>query len=163
MSLAAAAPLIADKIERGQVGVVFGREDDGLTNTDISLLDAVVTIPASEKFPSLNLAQAVIVSCYEIFNSIRRKSKAEDSQEIRGRPPRQEPIYASKEEILGLLARLGKTLARLEYKDSKGHALKTKIVNQFGKLFGRAGMLAKDIKMFEGLLERIDEKTGSKN
>lgn len=48
-----------------RTGVMFGRERVGLLNEEISLADAIVTFPVSPDFPSLNLAQAVLLVGYE--------------------------------------------------------------------------------------------------
>jgi TrmH family RNA methyltransferase len=51
--------------EQGQVGIVFGREDSGLPNEILDRVHAAVTIPTTEH-ASLNLAQAVLISLYEL-------------------------------------------------------------------------------------------------
>ncbi|MCP4627523.1 MAG: RNA methyltransferase [bacterium] len=56
-----------------QIAVLFGPEDRGLTNEDIRFCDILVNIPTAE-FSSLNLAQAVMVMCYELFCFSRDKS-----------------------------------------------------------------------------------------
>ena len=53
--------------EAGRVAIVFGREDNGLTNEDLALCTQIIQIPTTEEFSSLNVAQAVMVCCYEIF------------------------------------------------------------------------------------------------
>lgn len=56
-------------IARGEkTGILFGNERAGLDNDEISLADAVVTIPTSE-FSSLNLGQAVLLIGYEWFKA----------------------------------------------------------------------------------------------
>ncbi len=50
----------------GKTALVFGNEKTGLSNEDIELCSAVLHIPTSKKQPSVNLAQAVILSCYEL-------------------------------------------------------------------------------------------------
>lgn len=45
---------------------VFGNEKSGLSAQDIELCNAVLNIPTSAKQPSVNLAQAVLLVCYEI-------------------------------------------------------------------------------------------------
>lgn len=47
-----------------RTAVMFGRERVGLTNDEVSLADAIVTFPVSPDFPSLNLAQAVLLVGY---------------------------------------------------------------------------------------------------
>jgi tRNA/rRNA methyltransferase len=48
-----------------RVGVLFGPERTGLENEDVTLADAIVTIPLNPGFSSLNLAQAVLLVAYE--------------------------------------------------------------------------------------------------
>jgi tRNA/rRNA methyltransferase len=56
-------------IAEGTVAILFGNEDSGLTDEELSLCDLAVTIPASPDFPSLNLSHAVQVVCYEILRA----------------------------------------------------------------------------------------------
>ena len=49
-----------------RVAIVFGNEKSGLSNADIERCDAVLNIPTAAKQPSINLAQAVILTCYEL-------------------------------------------------------------------------------------------------
>jgi len=55
--------------QAGTVGIVIGREDTGLTNHELSLCDALVTIPASSAYPTLNLSHAAAIIFYELHNS----------------------------------------------------------------------------------------------
>ncbi|ACC98915.1 tRNA/rRNA methyltransferase [Elusimicrobium minutum Pei191] len=58
-------PNINNHIKRGKIAVVFGSEKTGLSVKDIELCDAVLNIPTTTKQPSVNLAQAVNLVCYE--------------------------------------------------------------------------------------------------
>lgn len=49
------------------VALVFGREDKGLLNEEIGLCTHLIRIPTANAYVSLNLAQAVMVCCYELF------------------------------------------------------------------------------------------------
>lgn len=49
------------------VAIVFGREDTGLTNTELDLCHRSVTIPTNPDHSSLNLAQAVLLMAYELW------------------------------------------------------------------------------------------------
>ena len=46
-------------------GVLFGPERTGLENEDLAFAQAIVTVPLNPEFPSLNLAQAVLLVGYE--------------------------------------------------------------------------------------------------
>ena len=48
--------------------ILFGNERAGLDNDEISLCDAVITMPTAD-FASLNLGQAVLLCCYEWFKA----------------------------------------------------------------------------------------------
>jgi tRNA/rRNA methyltransferase len=46
--------------------IVFGREDTGLLNEELGLCDLTSSIPMARKYPSLNLAQSVMVYAYSL-------------------------------------------------------------------------------------------------
>jgi tRNA/rRNA methyltransferase len=48
-----------------RVGVLFGPERTGLENPDLAVANATVTVPVNPDFPSLNLAQCVLLLGYE--------------------------------------------------------------------------------------------------
>lgn len=48
------------------MALVFGREDSGLTNEELDLVDLLTGIPMAQDYPSLNLGQAVMVYCYQL-------------------------------------------------------------------------------------------------
>lgn len=49
-----------------QVGILFGTEESGLPNSLVLKSDLAMSIPMSVSYPSLNLAQAVMISAYEL-------------------------------------------------------------------------------------------------
>ena len=51
--------------EGRRVGILFGPERAGLENDDVAQANAVVTVPVNPDFPSLNLAQCVLLLGYE--------------------------------------------------------------------------------------------------
>jgi len=57
-----------------KIAVVFGREESGLSNAELKRCDLVSTIPLKNPYPSLNLAQAVMVYAYEL-SKIRYQKK----------------------------------------------------------------------------------------
>lgn len=48
------------------IGIVFGREESGLTNDEISICNRVSTIPLASPYPSINLAQTVMIYAYAL-------------------------------------------------------------------------------------------------
>lgn len=47
--------------------LIFGPEDRGLSNAELNYAHRCVGIPSNPAYPSLNLAQAVAVCCYELY------------------------------------------------------------------------------------------------
>lgn len=48
------------------LGIVFGREESGLTNSELGSCDLVSYIPLASPYPSLNLSQAVMLFAYHL-------------------------------------------------------------------------------------------------
>jgi len=68
---AAAPELVAlAGVSEGPIALVFGREDKGLSNEQLDLCDRVLTVPVDPEYPSLNLAQAVLLITYEIAQAV---------------------------------------------------------------------------------------------
>ncbi|WP_108814296.1 RNA methyltransferase [Loktanella sp. Alg231-35] len=54
------------RISQGQkVAVMFGPERSGMENDDIARANAIISVPVNPEFPSLNLAQCVLLTGYE--------------------------------------------------------------------------------------------------
>jgi TrmH family RNA methyltransferase len=51
------------------VALVFGPEDHGLALEELKLCHHVLAIPTSDAYPSLNLAQSVLVCAYELWTA----------------------------------------------------------------------------------------------
>ncbi len=61
------APRLWEASHANRIALVFGCEDSGLTNEEIACCTHVIRIPSSSEYPSLNLAHAVLICCYELF------------------------------------------------------------------------------------------------
>jgi tRNA/rRNA methyltransferase len=56
--------------------MVFGSEESGFSNEDASLCDVLTSISMAGKYPSLNLAQTVMVFAYELSALAGRKLRS---------------------------------------------------------------------------------------
>jgi tRNA/rRNA methyltransferase len=90
---------IAEIIQQNKVAVVFGPEDRGLSNRDLDLCQRLVTIPAHEAYGSLNLAQAVMIVCYEIYLASRQKKGSSPGKRL-ATSAELEGMYRHMEEFL---------------------------------------------------------------
>jgi len=125
------------------VAVVFGRERVGLTNEELSRIDAVCSIPASADYPSLNLGQAATVVLYEL-----RSLALEETQH-----PEELHERADAEE----LERLHDQFAA--YVDAVGHPhpKRDKAKRLFRRLLGRAHPTPREVWTLQGLFRRGEE------
>ena len=67
-----AANLAAQR--EGVVALVVGRESVGLTRDELSKCDLLCTIPASPRYPALNLSNATAILLYEFYKASRSPS-----------------------------------------------------------------------------------------
>ncbi len=108
-----------------KVAIVFGGERSGLNRHDIALCDLLTTIPQSCTYPSLNLAQAVMVFSF-VFSEAQTTVQITD-QRLNSEAMPTEQYANLKESTLKLMDRIGlndryktyvmKGLARLKYED----------------------------------------------
>ena len=59
------------------LAIIFGREDRGLTNSELLLANKTLNIPTSMNNPSLNLSHAVSIVLYELNKSSKKKISKE--------------------------------------------------------------------------------------
>ncbi len=99
--------------QKQTVGILFGREKSGLTNTDISYADSIVIAPVDPNCASLNLAQCVLLMGYEWRRQLNLPTLGRKTQ-FDG--PAREGTFikenrpATKKELTGLVNHLKKEL-----------------------------------------------------
>lgn len=135
------APRIVAAATVDRVALVFGPEAHGLTNDDIRLCHQLVTIPTDEGYPSLNVAQAVLLCCYEVFLAARAGDLSPPPQLAVAE--RQELMY---EKLKGALLKIG-----FLHRENPEH-----IMFAFRRIFGRAGLEERDVRILLGLARQID-------
>ena len=87
-----------------KVGLVFGNERTGLSEDELDLCNLSVHIPTSPSCPSLNVAQAVQIACYELSRRFSR-----DFESIGDSGPRADELPSRAE----VEAKIGEAAARL--------------------------------------------------
>jgi tRNA/rRNA methyltransferase len=60
-------PWLLEVAHQGNAALIFGPEDRGLDNTELHYAQRFLSIPTNPAYPSLNLAQAVAICCYELY------------------------------------------------------------------------------------------------
>ena len=131
--------LIPISIEN-QIAILFGPEDRGLSNEDIRLCHELVNIPTA-KFASLNIAQAVMIICYEIFSGRREENKTFT------------PRLANRHELDGMYNQLKELLVRISYINAENPDY---WMNKLRHFCTRMKLQAKEVSMIRGICRQVD-------
>lgn len=138
-----AARVLLPVCEDGRVALVFGREDKGLHTAELDLCQRFITIPTSDKLPSMNLAQAAALCLYEIS---RVKGEATGAEHGRKR-------LASNRNLEQMYQHMQTTLTRSGFLNPQNPA---HIMRAFRRILGRAGLNDREVRILRGLLSQID-------
>jgi TrmH family RNA methyltransferase len=137
-----AAPVILTAARTGgPVSILFGREDDGLTNDEVKRCQLLVNIPSAPAQPSLNLSQAVMVMAYEIYTS-----------HLPERIPRLD--LAPAQQLEGMYDHLERSLIELglrEWNDGDNY------MRSLRRVFSRTKMERRDVAAIHKLCGEIDK------
>jgi tRNA/rRNA methyltransferase len=122
-----------------RIALLFGPEDRGLTNAELRLCHWLATIPTAG-FASLNLAQAVLVMCYEIFTAGRETPVVHASR------------LASRHELDGMYAQVTDILTRIHYVNPENPDYWMHKIRQF---FTRLQLSAKEVSIIRGICRQF--------
>ncbi|MEN8777704.1 MAG: tRNA (cytosine(32)/uridine(32)-2'-O)-methyltransferase TrmJ [Glaciecola sp.] len=131
--------------QKGPVALVFGRENNGLSNEELQLCHFHVCIPANPEYSSLNLAAAVQTLCYEI----RMGYLNLDSY------PDMESDYPLSEDLERFYVHLENTLTETGFivKNHPGV-----VMTKLRRLVNRARPESQELNILRGILSAIDKK-----
>jgi tRNA/rRNA methyltransferase len=143
-----AARLMLPHLAAGaDVGLVFGRERNGLENDEVGLADHIITLPVNPAFASLNLAQAVVVVAYEWFKLAGGGALPFVMPVKSGPAPRQQ--------LMAFFADLERELERVEFfrPAEKRATMQVNLRN----IFVRMAPTRQDIQTLHGVVRAIVE------
>jgi tRNA/rRNA methyltransferase len=130
---------LIDISRENEVALLFGPENWGLTNQELTFCHALVSIPTAA-CSSLNLAQAVMVLAHEIFSATRVE-------------PRFEPRWANSWELESMYEVLQETLLQINYITHQNPEHWMLNVRRF---FARHGLKAREVQVIKGICRQID-------
>ena len=139
----AAASDIATVSQKNKVALLFGPEDTGLANEELRLCHAVVTIPTSREFTSLNLSHAVMILCYEIFTASSEAATIATAT----------PKLALSSELEGMYRQIEALLAEIEFIN---HENPDYWMMHLRRFFSRAGLLSREAGLIRGICRKLE-------
>lgn len=127
--------------------LIFGREDSGLTNAEMNHAQRLIQIPSSDAYPSLNLAQAVAICCYELSSSATASVESPVSLSHSSPLP-----LAPLDDIEGYYQQLESLLLKIGYlyPDTAPSRME-----KFRKLLNRAYPTTSEVAMLRGILRQV--------
>jgi TrmH family RNA methyltransferase len=133
--------------DRNRTAILFGREDTGLLNEHMDECDYILRIPQSVKHPSLNLAQSVMVVCYELFTAPGLEHEPFST-------------LATRIQLDRMYAHIRRTIDALGYDTRK--LLPERIMQHVRKILGRTTLTPTESDMIRGLCTQIEKRIREK-
>ncbi len=127
---------------RQNVAIVFGKESKGLSNRHLDFCDWLVSIPANPQYPSVNLAQAVMLMVFSLLGKRRIAVKSPDRQ------------FVTKKEFESIIQNFQEMIMRLNYHPE----VVGRIHMTFRRFLKRGGVLPSEAQMIKGVTRRICER-----
>jgi len=132
------------------VALLFGAEDTGLTNNEVAFCHHLAYIPAASAYPSLNLAQAVLLCLYELRRHWWERDGAVLSHPVQGEDePRQPADAAAVESMLGALEQALTDIGFLAERGSSG------VMATIRALLTRSGLDVREVRILHGIARQI--------
>ncbi len=135
---------LVDESVNYPVALVFGRENNGLSNDELQLCHFHVCIPANPEYSSLNLAAAVQTLCYEIRMGYLEKD---------ARPP-VEQDYPLTDDLERFYTHLEQTLLKTGFIIEKHPGM---VSSKLRRLFNRARPEAQELNILRGILASVEK------
>lgn len=145
-SPAAAAKRLVTLSRENRIALLFGPEDRGLTNADLRRCHWLVTIP-TDRFSSLNLAQAVLILCYECFRAGQAEAQPPPSR------------LATRHELDGMYEQVKDILVRIHYINPENPDY---WMNRMRRFFTRLQLRAREVSIIRGICRQIDWYAGQR-
>jgi len=140
------AQRILAESRRGPAAVLFGSERAGLTNEQLEGAHLLLRIPASDTYPSLNLAMAVQIVAYEIF---RARGIEIDTAPAAG--PLADPAEMEK-----LYEHLAQVLEEIDFRDRTQGG--THLMARLRRLLQRAVLDRNEVNILRGILTAVQSR-----
>jgi tRNA/rRNA methyltransferase len=127
--------------------LIFGPEDRGLNNEELNYAQRFIQIPSHPDYPSLNLAQAVAVCCYELYQLTQSSALGPEQTDLH--EPTDAP--AAMDAIEGYFQHLEATLLEIGFLFPHTAASRMQKIRQ---IYGRAQLTESELALLRGILRQ---------
>ncbi len=133
-----------------KTAILFGRERTGLTNEELERCHYLLHIPCNPEFSSLNVAAAVQVVAYELFQAIHTLDSAQP-------PATPDAEKANGEEMESFHRHLIQTLFDIGFLHERKSS--PTLIRRLRRIFNRSGLEKTDIHILRGILAAVQKQT----
>ena len=144
---AEAARRLVSESEQGEVAVLFGAEQSGMSNEEIDRCQYLVQIPTNPEYGSLNLAAAVQIISYEIRVMQGKLCHTE---------PLPDHVPVTADEMERFYEHLEQTLVALDFLDPGNPR---KLMRRLRRLYNRARLDENEVNILRGMLSAAQQAT----
>jgi tRNA/rRNA methyltransferase len=139
----------------GRSAILFGPERSGLETDDVALARTIVTVPVHPAFPSLNLAQAVILCAYEWWKQAPNKA----ASNVRLAQPSNDDLLppAPQEELEDMIAHFEGLLEPRGYFRPPARAAATR--RTLRSMLTKPGWNHLEVRTLRGILSALEKPT----
>lgn len=138
-------------LDAGDLALVFGPEDRGLNNDELSRCHRAATIPTAGEYDSLNLAQAVVVCLYEW----RRGGRASATRTAAPRPASREDGAAVAADAAAVAAALADLRLVLEEIGFLHGDQDERVMATVSSMLTRGGLDEREVRILRGLVRQV--------
>jgi len=126
--------------------LIFGREDRGLTNAELNYAQRFVRIESDDAYPSLNLAQAVAICCYELYQAQLNQENSSQNQQSHDLEVSLDILEAYYQDLESMLLKIGYLYP---------HTASSRM-EKFRRLYNRAYPSTQEVAMLRGIIRQIN-------
>jgi tRNA/rRNA methyltransferase len=130
--------------------LIFGPEDRGLNNEELNYAQRFMAIPSNPVYPSLNLAQAVAICCYELYQSTLAPQPSQtqwvDEEKAVGE-------VASMDAVEQYFQHLESVLLKIGYLHAHTAASR---MRKFRQIYGRSQLSPTELALLRGTLRQVE-------
>ncbi len=130
----------------GDIAIVFGRERSGLKNEEMDLCQTMLHIPTSDDYTSLNLAAAVQIIAYELYQQSLSGVAVMSNDDV----------AANHEQLEGYFSHLWEALTKIDFLDPDNPG---QLKRRLRRIYSKARPTSNEVNILRGILKSTLDST----
>ena len=134
--------------DKKKIGIIFGPEASGLSNSELSCADCIIKIPTNKNFSSINLSHSVMIFAYELYKIFKIDKKDINRKKSNS--------IAKKSEVTKFINFILSSLDKIGFlqPDHK----KKSMINNIKNIFYRNNLSNREIRILLGVFAGLNKR-----